>query len=67
MVRGALTFGGIDSFPKAIYVADSVRKYKPAPEIYQGLLKFVGKEADPQHCWLVSGYALVVILGLQPD
>ncbi|TDL22506.1 haloacid dehalogenase, type II [Rickenella mellea] len=61
MVRSALTFGGIDSFPKAIYVADSVRKYKPAPEIYQGLLKSVGKEADPQHCWLVSGNPFDVV------
>ena len=55
MIEEALKFGTIHSLVSGSYVADSVRVYKPAPEIYKGLIKHVGKEANPGQCWLVSG------------
>ncbi|KAI0056000.1 haloacid dehalogenase [Artomyces pyxidatus] len=36
------------------FFADSVRKYKPAPEIYHGLLTHLGKSEQPGQVWLVS-------------
>ena len=36
-----------------IVVVEEVRRYKPAPEVYQHLVKHVGK--NPSQVWLVSG------------
>jgi len=55
MVRSALRAASIDSLPSAVYVADTVQKYKPAPEIYQGLVEAVGKAGNAQDVFLVSG------------
>lgn len=55
MVRSALHAASIDSLPSAIYVADTVQKYKPAPEIYHGLVEAVGKAGNAQDVFLVSG------------
>lgn len=55
MVQSALEAASIASMADSIFVADSVKKYKPSPEIYAGLVKAVGKEANPKQCWLVSG------------
>lgn len=55
MVQSALSAASIEGLPSGIYVADTVQKYKPAPEIYKGLLKEFGKQDHPEECWLVSG------------
>ena len=55
MVQGALKAASIETMTSGIYVADNVKKYKPAPEIYAGLLTAVGKDRHPDECWLVSG------------
>jgi len=55
MVESALAAAHISGFASDIYVADAVKKYKPAVEIYHGLLAKVGLEANPERCWLVSG------------
>ncbi|KAI5120067.1 hypothetical protein M0805_002629 [Coniferiporia weirii] len=55
MVEGALDAAGISDLARDTYVADAVKKFKPAPEIYAGLLKATGKESAPEECWLVSG------------
>lgn len=56
MVQTALEAARLSGIAQEIYVADSVRCYKPVPEIYQGLLQAVGKESNPEDCWLISGY-----------
>ena len=55
MVEEALVAGSIRSQIQGVYVAGMVEKYKPAPEIYWGLLLSLGKEALPRDVWLVSG------------
>ncbi|KZT39893.1 hypothetical protein SISSUDRAFT_1045036 [Sistotremastrum suecicum HHB10207 ss-3] len=46
---------------RPLVVADSVRKFKPAPEIYQHLLKEAGLEKTPEKCWVVSGNPFDVV------
>jgi len=55
MVSSSLDAASLSPYAKARFLADSVKKYKPAPEIYRGLIQFVGKENNPDHVWLVSG------------
>lgn len=40
--------------PAAFYLADDVARYKPAAEIYAGLLRRLAKEASPAEVCLVS-------------
>lgn len=58
MVESALAAAQLSNFASEIYVADTIKKYKPAVEIYRGLIAKVGLESSPEQCWLVSGYAL---------
>ncbi len=62
MVEEALRAGAIRTMVEQVYVADAVRKYKPATEIYHGLLKAVGKETAPHEVWLVSGWVVIYSL-----
>ena len=56
MVSSALEAASLAPLVKKQYLADSVKKYKPCPEIYRGLLEFVGKADNASAVWLVSGY-----------
>ena len=56
-LESALAAAQLSGFPSEVYVADTVRKYKPAVEIYRGLIAKVGLESSPSQCWLVSGCA----------
>ena len=55
MVKAALGAATVGITSDSIYVADSVKIYKPSPTIYAGLVKAVGKEGNPEQCFLVSG------------
>ncbi|KAH8110890.1 haloacid dehalogenase [Phellopilus nigrolimitatus] len=55
MVQTAINAADISALVPNIYVADSAKAYKPAPAIYAGLLKMVGKDTRPSECFLVSG------------
>lgn len=56
MVQRALDAAHLSHLTPNIYVADAVRRYKPSPEIYQGLIKAAEKEEYPGECFLISGY-----------
>ncbi|KZV70102.1 haloacid dehalogenase [Peniophora sp. CONT] len=55
MIGSALDAGGISSFIPRGFLVESVQKYKPVPDVYKGLLKYVGKESNPESVYLVSG------------
>ncbi|KAI0071686.1 haloacid dehalogenase [Panus rudis PR-1116 ss-1] len=60
MVSTALTTDYLASIPLKIYVADSVRQYKPSQVIYKGLLSFIKESEEAasisaEDVWLVSG------------
>ena len=67
MVQSALAAAKLSHLTQDIYVADSVQRYKPSPEIYKGLLKKVGKESHPEECFLVSGcapyFSIILVFG----
>ena len=54
MVSRALKSAGVHASAESFFLADSVKCYKPAKEIYQGLLEHVGKSESPRECWLIS-------------
>jgi len=37
------------------YLVNSVKKYKPSPEVYEGLVQFLGMQDCKSDVWLVSG------------
>ena len=61
MVTTALQSTGtpLSSLPDGMYFADSVSRYKPAPEIYHGLVSYLNNSThdiyQPNNVWLVSG------------
>jgi len=55
MVGSALKAASINPLVPRQYLVDSVKKYKPSPDVYHGLLRFLGKEENPEDVWLVSG------------
>ncbi|KAI0319704.1 haloacid dehalogenase [Amylostereum chailletii] len=55
MISSAMDASSLAALVKKQYLADSVRKYKPCPDIYRGLVEFVGRSSDPGKVWLVSG------------
>ena len=52
--RGSDELGRYWSCFKALVTADDVKKYKPAPEVYQHLTRVVQKTGDKPTIWLVS-------------
>jgi hypothetical protein len=42
--------------PANTYLVEEVQRYKPAPEVYRGLLEKLGKTDAPQTVYLVSRY-----------
>lgn len=54
MVSNALNRAGVQVSADSFFLADAVKRYKPASEIYQGLLMHVGKSEAPHECWLIS-------------
>lgn len=64
MISAALKNANIHQ--RQIFSVDAVKRYKPAREVYEALLKDVGKEEKPEECWLVSGsvqFALFLLKG----
>ncbi|PAV18084.1 haloacid type II [Pyrrhoderma noxium] len=57
MVKQALQEAGLSSLYEDIFVADSIKCYKPDPAIYNGLLSLAnqGGGSASNNCWLVSG------------
>lgn len=57
MVKQALHEAGLSSLYQDIYVADNIKRYKPDPTIYNGLLSLAnqGGGSASNNCWLVSG------------
>ncbi|KAJ3555364.1 hypothetical protein NM688_g2615 [Phlebia brevispora] len=59
MVTPALKAAGLISLVDGIFVVDSVKAYKPAKKVYEGLVEYAGQIAGtsitPDRVWLVSG------------
>ena len=59
MVSTALEASGLAPVIPETFLADNVRRYKPSPVIYEGLISHItNKETPPiasQNVWLVSG------------
>ncbi|KDQ52911.1 hypothetical protein JAAARDRAFT_101256, partial [Jaapia argillacea MUCL 33604] len=55
MIHSALASSSLLPSLTNFYLADSIKRYKPSPAIYKGLLEFVGKTDSPGDVWLVSG------------
>ena len=54
MASNALRSAGVNVPGEDFFLADTTKCYKPATEIYQGLLSHVRKSGSPQDCWLIS-------------
>jgi 2-haloacid dehalogenase len=52
MVAAVLEHAGIDRFFEDIISVDSLRTFKPSPEVYQYVIDYTG--AGAENCWLVS-------------
>ena len=39
----------------SIFSVDTLKRYKPAREVYEALVEHVGKSSSPEDVWLVSG------------
>ena len=52
MVGAVLEHAGIDRFFEDIISVDSLRTFKPSPEVYQYVIDYTAVGAD--NCWLVS-------------
>ena len=55
MIGSALDAGGISSLIPRGFLVESVQRYKPTPDVYKGLLKYLGKESSPESVYLISG------------
>ena len=52
MVAAVLEHAGIDRFFEDLISVDSLRTFKPSPEVYQYVIDYTGTSAE--NCWLVS-------------
>ncbi|KAL4252388.1 HAD-like hydrolase superfamily protein [Abortiporus biennis] len=62
MVLSAINASPLSQVISDIYVADSIRRYKPSPVLYNGLVQYLSTTAEdaaisyaPKDVWLVSG------------
>jgi len=55
MVASALDAASLTPLVPKAYLVNAVQKYKPAFEVYHGLLRFLGKVDSPRDVWLISG------------
>ncbi|KAI0036369.1 haloacid dehalogenase, partial [Vararia minispora EC-137] len=55
MVNSALDAASLAPLVPNQYLVNSVQKYKPAFEVYHGLLRSLGKVDSPRDVWLISG------------
>ncbi|KAI0055999.1 haloacid dehalogenase [Artomyces pyxidatus] len=55
MISSAMDAASLSPLIHTQFLADSVQKYKPMPDIYRGLVDFLGKSEDSERVYLVSG------------
>jgi 2-haloacid dehalogenase len=66
MVKLGLDASSLAPLLSGQYLVESVQRYKPAFEVYHGLLRSLGKTDSPQDVWLISGYVHTYIHGALP-
>ncbi|TNF90588.1 MAG: haloacid dehalogenase type II [Gammaproteobacteria bacterium] len=59
MVDAVLKHAAIDEYFEGVISVDSLRTFKPSPEVYGQVIKIAAVE--PESCWLVSSNAFDVI------
>jgi 2-haloacid dehalogenase len=59
MVTAVLEHASIDHYFEDVISVDSIRTFKPSPEVYQQVIEIA--DVSPQNCWLVSSNGFDVI------